>query len=186
MRERHLVKQQTKIQNLSILPIGPKHDQISQNDLERITAFVGDYKESGLDSLKVTYAGSQAVQPALTALLNKLGESKTVSTNGKARLGMAEVVLSYTAIEAVLDRDCQGRHTDGGMTFMVPNKSIGCAYTLAFAKQINDPRELSEPRALEKKFVKSNSSANGSKTSSETQSSDSSGKGVDSLISAIK
>lgn len=186
LRERHLVKQQARTQSLTIVPIGPKQDQISLNDVERITAFVEDYKQSGLDSLKITYAGSHAVQPALAALLGRLGETQTVTSNGKARLGMIEIQLSYTANEAVLDRDCQGRHTDGGMTFMVPNKSMGCAFTLAVAKQINDPRDMSEPHALEKKFNKAGTSNSGTKTSGDTQVADSPIKGPDSILSGLR
>lgn len=155
LRERHLVKQQPVLKKLSVIPVGPKQEQISPYDSDRIASFIQDYKLSGLDHLTITYAGSRSAEPAITALLKNLDEAHNTTKTTKAQTGQVEIIFSYPAIQTVLDRNCEGRRTDGGMTLMVPNKTMGCAYAVAMAQQIDQPRDLVEPRQRDKKYYQS-------------------------------
>jgi pilus biogenesis lipoprotein CpaD len=155
LRERHLMKQQTTLQKLTVIPIGPQRDQINPNDADRITSFVESYKLSGLDRLIITYYNSKAAEPAVAAQLKSLNETRTTTKTAGTKSGPVEIVFSYAAIQTVLDRNCDGRRTDGGLTFMVPNKTMGCAFTAAFAQQVAEPRDLVEPRQQDKKYYKS-------------------------------
>jgi pilus biogenesis lipoprotein CpaD len=151
MRERHVVRPQTVVQHLNVQPIGPQHDRLNQADADRIKAFVQSYQSKGLDDLKISYSGSQAAQPAINALLKKANIHNVAVISGSSS-GGHEIVLSYSAIQPVLVGDCQGSRTQGGDTFSVPNKTMGCSVTTAFAQQVDNPRDLIEPRAVEKKF----------------------------------
>jgi len=79
LRERHLMKQQTTLQKLTVIPIGPQRDQINPNDADRITSFVESYKLSGLDRLIITYYNSKAAEPAVAAQLKSLNETRTTT-----------------------------------------------------------------------------------------------------------
>ena len=152
LRERHLIKQQSVLQKLTVIPIGPNRNQISPYDTDRITKFVENYKLSGLDQLNITYQNSHAAEPAITALLKSLNETGNTTKPAGSKSGPVEIVFTYIATQTVLDRSCAGTRTDGGQTFMVPNKTIGCAFTSAFAQQVDQPRDLVEPRQRDKKF----------------------------------
>ena len=160
LRERHVIKQQPMQQRLSVVPIGPGHDRISPNDMDRIKSFVGTYQLSALSSLDITYSGSQAAQPLIANLLKSLDESRVTTRAAGSKSGFNEIVFSYTATQTVLDRNCAGSHSEGGGTLMVPNKTMGCALTTAFAQQIDQPRDLIEPRPLDKKFYTSKQTSN--------------------------
>ncbi len=152
LRERHMIKQQPMQQRLSVIPVGPGQDQISPNDMDRIKSFVGTYQLSALSSLSITYSGSQAAQPVVSRLLKSLDESRFMTKVADSKSGSNEIVFSYAATQTVLDRNCAGTHSEGGLTLMVPNKTMGCAFTTAFAQQIDQPRDLIEPRPRDKKY----------------------------------
>jgi pilus biogenesis lipoprotein CpaD len=174
LRERHLIKQQSMLEKLSVIPVGPKQDRINPYDIERITSFVQNYKLSGLDHLTITYVGSRSAEPAITALLKSLDETDSTTKSIGAQGRKIEILFSYTTIQAALDRSCEGRRTDGGITLMVPNKTMGCAYSVALAQQIDQPRDLVEPRQRDKKYYQSTSTSSPA-TATTSSTSDSAG-----------
>ena len=185
LRERHLMKQQATLQKLTVIPIGPQRDQISPNDSDRITSFVEGYKLSGLDRLTITYSNSQAAEPAIAAQLKSLNEIRTTTKSAGTKSGPVEIVFSYTAIQTVLDRNCDGRRTDGGQTFMVPNKTMGCAFTAAFAQQVDQPRDLVEPRQQDKKYYKSTITDTPAPTNSNTTNGNSNNNPIEAIKSIL-
>jgi len=185
LRERHLMKQQTTLQKLTVIPIGPERNQISPYDTDRIKSFVDGYKLSGLDRLTITYYNSQAAEPAVADQFKSLNETRTTTKSAGTKSGPVEIVLSYTAIQTVLDRNCDGRRTDGGLTFMVPNKTMGCAFTAAFAQQVDQPRDLIEPRQQDKKYYKSTTNDAPASTNSTNASGNSSNNPIEALKSLL-
>lgn len=184
IRERHLMKQQSQLQKLSIIPIGPNQDQISPYDTNRIIGFVENYKLSGLDHLTITYHGSKAAEPTIDALLNGLNETRSKTKSAPSKPGSTEIIFSYAAIQTVLDRNCEGSRTDGGMTLMVPNKTMGCAYSVAFAQQVDQPRDLVDPRQQDKKYYLSTIQPNTTNNDNSTNS-NSSSKATDAIKSLL-
>jgi len=170
LRERHQVKQQVVLHKLSVIPIGSKQNQLSPYDTNRIIGFVEKYKLSGLDRLTITYSGSQAAKPMVAALLKNLGETIITTKSNGSKSGPGEIVFSYPATQTVLDRNCEGNRTDEGRTLMVPNKTMGCAYTEAFSRQVDQPRDLIEPRQRDKHYYSAPKTNNTTSTSSNSSS----------------
>lgn len=152
LRERHLIKQQARPQKLTVMPVGSNHDQISPSDLPKITRFVEGFQLNGSGYLAIEFAGSKASEPAIMAIMTEMNEKRTTTKTGDTKSGSVAVILSYTSIQSVLDRNCEGTRTEGGQTYMVPNKTMGCSYALAFAQQVENPRDLIEPQPREKVY----------------------------------
>ena len=185
MRERHLMKSKPIQQSLTITPIGPAQDRISPADADRINRFVDQFKLASLSQLTIDYAGSGNARTAVNALVKDLDSSQITTRSETMKSGVVQIVFSYTAVQTVLDKSCDGIRTDGGNTLFVPNKTIGCAYSKAFAQQVNDPRDLIDPRPIEKKYYSSTNNPNGSKSETEDASTTTPNKISDAIKSII-
>ena len=162
-RQRHPIVLTNAAQTLDVFPGGPS-GQLDQRQMKDIEAFVKAYKSAGQGAMQVLVPrgaghGGAVSQATLTAVRHALVH---YGMHGYINAGSYDVTdatlaaplrLSFTRLSAKLGSNCGDWPADlvGGSTTQSwenrPYYNLGCATQQTLAAQVDDPRDLVNPRA---------------------------------------